>query len=158
MTIATLVRGVGNYEDTGLTPSATYYYHAVAVNDVGTTAGADYATVSTQGLPVPQAPTLLTATAVLPTSVRINFQLHGTPQQQQKQVNVLQWNGANWQVIAILPDGSSFFNKSGLAPSHTYYFQVAAINEFGETWAASYATVQTPSVASEQPCRRPRRM
>ena len=45
-------------------------------------------------------------------------------------------NGA-WVQIANLGSGSTSYAIAGLKPSTTYYFDVAAANSSGSTWASS---------------------
>ncbi len=57
-------------------------------------------------------------------------------------LNVVKWNGTAWQVIANnLPNNTYSFTDENVAPGGTYYYDVVAMNLFGETWAAAFATI-----------------
>ncbi|MBV8128816.1 MAG: fibronectin type III domain-containing protein [Planctomycetaceae bacterium] len=46
-----------------------------------------------------------------------------------------QWTGSAWTQVASLGSGSTSYAVNGLSPNTTYYFDVAASNAAGTTWA-----------------------
>jgi hypothetical protein len=54
-----------------------------------------------------------------------------------------EWNGSAWQQIGSLNGNTTSYTVSGLHVSTTYYFDVAATNSTGTTWAANYQSITT---------------
>ena len=63
-----------------------------------------------------------------------------------------QWTGSAWTQVASLGSGSTSYAVNGLSPNTTYYFEVAASNAAGTTWANYQgATTFQNTVAVDHP-------
>jgi hypothetical protein len=61
-----------------------------------------------------------------------------------------EWTIGGWVQIANLASSSTSYAATGLAPGSLYYFQVAASNAAGATWA-DYQSISTPLVPTAAP-------
>jgi hypothetical protein len=78
----------------------------------------------------PAAPSF-TATAVSGTQINLSWQ--GVAGASGYLID--EWANGAWQQIASLSSGNTSYAVTGLSPGTTYYFDVAAVNAAGTTWA-----------------------
>jgi hypothetical protein len=86
----------------------------------------------TTPLTPPAAPSF-TATAVSATQINLAW----TPVAGATGYLVDQWINGAWAQVGSLSSGSTSYTVTGLSPNTTYYFDVAAYNAAGTTWANS---------------------
>ncbi len=142
-TIASLGSGSTSYAVTGLSPGSTYSFEVGAANSAGTDwAGSQNATTLSAAV-APNAPTF-TLTPVSSAQININWnQVSGATS-----YAVGEWINGTWTTIASLGSGSTSYSVTGLSQGVTYYFEVAAANSVGTTWAAWQSAVTlAPPVA-----------
>ena len=109
-------------------------------------------TNSATTLTPPAAPSF-TATAVSATQINLAW----TPVAGATGYLVDQWINGAWKQVGSLGSGSTGYAVTGLSPNTTYYFDVAAYNAAGTTWA-NYQSATTQNTVSRRPRRsRPRR-
>jgi hypothetical protein len=144
--IGTVGSNVTTYTDSGRSPSTTYYYQVAAFNSAGTAWAAYYATVTTPAaaVTVPNAPSNLAGTAASATQVNLSWVDNSNNEAGFK---IDRWNSSTsaWVQIGTVGSNVTTYTDTGLSPSTTYYYDVAAYNSAGTAWAASYATVTTLS-------------
>ncbi|HET6880907.1 MAG TPA: C2 family cysteine protease, partial [Pirellulales bacterium] len=123
----------------GLNPHTTYYFDVAAYNSAGTD-WANYNTVTTlQGAPL--APSV---TATPTSSSQVNLSWNSVSGATGYAVD--EWVNGAWKQIGNFNSGVTSVAVTGLNPNTTYYFDVAAYNSAGTTWA-NYNTVTTPSAS-----------
>ncbi|MBV8610893.1 MAG: fibronectin type III domain-containing protein [Singulisphaera sp.] len=140
--------GSTSYAVTGLGPNTLYYFDVGASNAAGTTwANPQGATTRAATLTPPAAPAF-TATAV--SATQINLAWTGVAGATSYVVD--RWTGSAWTQVASLGSGSTSYAVNGLSPNTTYYFEVAASNAAGTTWANYQgATTFQNTVAVDHP-------
>ena len=62
-----------------------------------------------------------------------------------------EWVNGAWKQIASLGSGSTSYAVTGLSANTTYYFDVAAYNAAGTTWANSQSATTENTVAVDHP-------
>ncbi|MBV8383584.1 MAG: fibronectin type III domain-containing protein [Planctomycetaceae bacterium] len=146
--VASLGSGSTSYAVNGLSPNTTYYFDVAASNAAGTTwANYQGATTRAATLTPPAAPAF-TATAV--SATQINLAWTGVAGATSYVVD--RWTGSAWTQVAGLGSGSTSYAVNGLSPNTTYYFEVAASNAAGTTWANYQgATTFQNTVAVDHP-------
>ena len=117
---------------TGLSPNTTYYFDVAAYNAAGTTWANSQSATTFQNTVLPAAPTF-TATAVSATQINLAW----TPVAGATGYQVDEWINGVWKQIGSLGSSSTGCAVTGLSPNTTYYFDVAAYNAAGTTWANS---------------------
>lgn len=141
-----------NHTFTGLTPNRTYYIQVQAKKTVN---GIDYwsgwsmsGVFQTDRLSPPGAPTLVTAVAKSPTQVEITWKDNSSNEDKFRISFSPQATGP-WSTVAILDANAVIFTKTGngIEPNTSYYFQVCALNDGGESCAVS-GRVTTPAVTT----------
>ncbi len=136
--IATLAAGSTTYTDNNLAATTAYYYDLIAFNAGGQTWAATYCGATTQAIPTapPLAATNLSATVLSSSSVRINWKLNGGGE---STIYVAKWNGSSWQMISLLPQGTTTFTDTAAVAGNNFYLVITA-NNFGWTWSSTYAS------------------
>ncbi len=128
-----------SYAVTGLSPNTTYNLDVAAYNAAGTTwANSQSATTLSQNTVSPAAPSF-TAKAV--SATQINLAWTGVAGATGYLVD--EWINSAWKQIGSLGSSSTGCAVTGLSPNTTYYFDVAACNAAGTTWANSYQSATT---------------
>jgi chitodextrinase len=140
--IATLVGTTTSYASTGLSPQTNYTFNISAYDEVGNTSnesGPVSATTLAPDITPPTFPTYLTATAIDPTDV------------------VLQWNPSidpdgvagyyiyrgGTEISTVV--GTTTYEDSGLATGTYYIYYVTAYDNAGNVSGPDYASVTTPA-------------
>jgi len=135
--------GGATVSKTGLTAGTTYYYHLVAVNANGSTAGSQF-TVTTASLP--GVPGVATSSALTPTSFTLTM-----PSKPANTTSLtLQTSsdsGATWTDANTGLSSGQPVSKTGLTAGTTYYYRVLAVNAYGST-AGTQFTVTTSALPS----------
>jgi hypothetical protein len=121
----------------GLTPNTTYYFDVAACNSDGNT-WADSQSVTTLATITPPAAPSFTATALSGTQVSLSW--NSVPGATGYLVD--EWINGGWSQVGSFDSNATGTTVSGLTPNTTYYFDVAACNSTGTTWA-DYQSVTT---------------
>ncbi|GAB3912404.1 hypothetical protein GCM10028803_55620 [Larkinella knui] len=138
------------YTDNNLTPGTEYCYRVMLV----TYEPAPYSSIvcaTTQALPPtkPNAPARLTATAVSPSQINLQwadvsdnengFQLEQSP------------DGTSWSKIADLPANTTKYENTGLSASKKYYYRIRAVNTAGTSLFSDVADATTQAAPPGAP-------
>ena len=135
------------YAVTDLSPNTTYNLDVAAYNAAGTTwANSQSATTLSQNTVLPAAPSF-TATAV--SATQINLAWKGVAGATGYLVD--EWINGAWKQIGSLGSGSTGCAVTGLSPNTTYYFDVAAYNAAGTTWANYQSATTQNTVVVDHP-------
>jgi hypothetical protein len=94
------------------------------------------------------APAAPTFTAAAASSSQVNLSWNSVSGATGYKVD--EWNGSSWVQLASLGGSATTDSITGLHAGTTYYFDVAAVNSSGTTWAA-YKSVTTPQAAPAAP-------
>jgi hypothetical protein len=125
----------------GLSPNTTYYFDVAADNATGYT-WADYQSVTTlANVTLPAAPSF-TATALSSTQVSLSW--NSVPGATSYLVD--EWINGGWSQIGSFDGNATGATVNGLNPNTTYYFDVAACNVAGNSWA-DYQSVTTSATS-----------
>jgi hypothetical protein len=133
------------YWDSGLTAETSFTYYIIAYNSKGNSAASDTSTAVTpiQGTP-PSPPTNLVATALSETSINLTWDysnssnLTGFHIYRSNSVDM-----ANKYLLATAGKDARDYLNFGLKRMTTYYYNVTAYNEDGESNPTSIASAQT---------------
>src|SRR6266850_2980753 len=138
------------YADTALSPSTAYSYAVAAYDTAGiTSAPSSAASATTQAATPPSIPTGLSASAISASQINLSWNASTDP------VGVTGYNvmrnGVLIAAVSVLT-----YADTGLSPSTTYPYTVAAFNAAGYTSAQSAPLlVTTPSSTPPGPAQRP---
>jgi len=122
--IATVGANVTKYTDTGLIPGATYTYEVRATNNIGDSLPAT-ATATTEGEP-PSAPTNLMAISVGSKSIQLTWSDNSNNETGFK---IFRDN----ELVATVPANTTTYTDTGLIKGKTYYYEVRATNNKGDS-------------------------
>src|SRR6267143_1311149 len=130
------------YADTGLSPSTAYSYTVAAYDTAGnTSAPSSAASATTQAATPPSIPTGLSATAISGSQINQSWSASTDP------VGVTGYNVMRNGVL-IAAVSALTYADTGLSPSTTYTYTVAAFNAAGYTSAPSTAASATTMPAA----------
>lgn len=139
--IATLGAGVTTFNDTGLTPGASYEYRLVAFNAAGDS-GAITGTATMQSAnTVPTAPGVLNATVLAGPQVRLNWT--DTSNNETGFVVQRRYSGWIWGDRATLGANVTTFTDTGLIRGVQYEYRVLARNAKGNSGWSNGVIVDT---------------
>ncbi len=143
--VHTTATGVTSYSNTGLAEGTAYFFKVVAYNDVGDSASTSEGTATTlANVPVPNAPTGLTATAVSTSQINLSWTDVSSNETGFK-VYAGTVSGA-LSLVATLGANATSYQRTGLATSTTYYFKVASYNTSGAALSTqASATTAAPA-------------
>ncbi len=142
--IASVGANATSFTDSGLQPSATYYYTVCAQNSAGANCATTYTYATTQSgssATMPTAPSGLSAYALSMTSIRFSWIDNSN---NESNFVIARWNGSAWMQIASVGANTTGFTDSGLSSRTTYYYTVCAQNSVGANCASTYASATTP--------------
>jgi fibronectin type 3 domain-containing protein len=117
------------YTHTGLSPNTTYYYKVSAMNSAGVeSAQSSYVSATTSSdIPVPSAPTGVTATA---SSTSITVSWYSVSGATSYKVYRSDTYYGIYTLVGSVPTGTTY-TDTGLSPNTTYYYKVTALNSAG---------------------------
>jgi hypothetical protein len=130
-----------SFVDTGLSPNATYWYYACAVNSAGEncdSASADIVWDTTLPLSVvtpPVAPTNTSVTGATLNSLTFNWADKST---NEDSFRIYHWSAADgsvWKLAGLTVANTTSFTDVGLATGATYYYYACAFNSAGQSCA-----------------------
>ncbi len=118
------------YIDNGLSASTSYCYTIVAYDNAGNSSSASTATCVTtpsSSSANPAAPSNLATTVVTPTYITLNWQ-DNSNNEVGFQIQRATSSGGPWSVVGTVGSNVTAYTDTGLSPSTTYYYEVAAFN------------------------------
>jgi fibronectin type 3 domain-containing protein len=133
-----------SFTDSGLTNGTKYFYIVSAYNSYGQSGNSSEVN-ATPALPVPVAPSGLTAAA---SNAQVMLSWTASSGATSYNVKRSTTTGSGYQTVGS-PTTASFTN-AGLANGTTYYYVVTAVNSSGESGASSQASA-TPAAAPQPP-------
>jgi fibronectin type 3 domain-containing protein len=141
-----------SYTNIGLNASTTYYYVVEAVDGDGASAASAQGSGTTLGATcsaAPSAPTGLTAVAASSTAIGLNWSAV-TPPTGCSISSYTVYGGTAPNPTAVIATGvtGTSFTNSGLTPSTTYYYTVAAVDGFGASPVSAQASTATQPTSS----------
>ena len=155
-TVPIATPATNSYSNTGLSPSTTYYYKVAAVDNAGNI-GAVSAERSATTSPAadttpPVQVTGLSATTV--SSTQINLGWTANTETDLNHYNVYRGTTAGFVVtpgttVPIATPATNSYSNTGLSPSTTYYYKVAAVDNAGNIGAVSAERSATTSPAAD---------
>lgn len=135
------------YVHNGLEPATVYSYRVYAINTVGTGPASPAATIRTQAR-VPDPPANLTATAVAPDQIDLDW----SPPEYDGGAEITEYiiehaihPEDGWTAIAT--SRRSEWSHEDLIPGETHYYRVAAVNEAGVSDPSDVASATTDDTA-----------
>jgi 6-phosphogluconolactonase (cycloisomerase 2 family) len=144
----TKIAGIGTnaYTHTILTAGTPYYYIITAVNAGGESA----ASAEVSGIPIPAAPTGVTATTASSTQIDIGW----TSATGATYYNIYRSTSAGVAIIPanlIASAAAGPFGNSGLAPNTIYYYVVTSVGVSGESTGSTEVSATTNMTAPSAP-------
>jgi fibronectin type 3 domain-containing protein len=133
-----------DYTDKNLDPETTYYYKVKACNSYGDSPLSDSVSATTLPVPVltPNTPTDLSSTTVLKDKLQITWSKVSNAA---RYVIYRSLTGLNDDYQLINTTVSNSYNDFELTPGTTYYYKIAARNEYGDSPLSDPISVTTLS-------------
>ena len=128
--IATLAAGTATYQDTSLPANGSYSYRLRAYNTAGNSPYSAVAAGATL-MPVPAAPSSLSASAVSASQINISWQNNAT--NAQGFLIERQTGAGSWTQIASVAAGATSYQDTSLAANTAYSYRVRAYNIGGDS-------------------------
>ena len=139
--VVTMGAGRTAYSVTGLSASTLYTFRVRAYNTVGESANSNLASATTQGLPVPSAPTGLSASVAGDTQINLSWTDTASNEDGFKLERSA--GGGAFVQIANLLSGVTTYANSGLTPGTAYTYRVRAYNAGGDSGFSNTGTAST---------------
>jgi len=145
--IATVGVNTTSYQNTGLSPSTTYYYRIYAYNAEGNSSYSNTANATTNEVS-PNAPSGLSATAASSTQINLSWTDNSSNESGFK-IERSPDGSSGWTQIAEVGANTTSYQNTGLSPSTTYYYRVYAYNAAGNSSYSNTANATTPALDYE---------
>ena len=134
-----------SYSDTGLTPGTTYYYQVAATDSSGEgTRTAEFSAATAAQLP---APGNVTAQAQGPNSIQLTWDAVGSA----TGYRIFRSDSSSGPFSEIGTETGTSYTDTGLTPSTTYYYQVAAYDASGDGVRSANASATTQAAPLPAP-------
>ncbi len=139
--------GATSYQDTGRSPSTTYYYRVKATNSTTSSSYSNTASAATQATPAVNAPTGLAATAVSTSQINLAWTDNSS---NETGFTIQRDTNSSFTAPQTFTVGSGVtsYQSTGLAAATTYYYRVKATN--GST-SSAYSTTASATTQSPAP-------
>ncbi|MBI5778803.1 MAG: fibronectin type III domain-containing protein [Planctomycetes bacterium] len=137
------------YTNTGLSENTTYWYRVLAINGGGSS-GYSNAKSATTLLPLPTAPSTMTATAASSSQINLAWQDNSSNETGFK-VERSPNGSTGWGVILTPTANSTSISNTGLSASTTYYYRILAYNATGNSGYSNNASATTFEVPPVTP-------
>ena len=146
--IATLAAGSTSYDDSGLTPSTTYYYRVVAANSAGTAASNEASATTPAALQLPSAPTNLVATAASGSQIDLAWNDNASNESGFRIERAPDVSGApgTYAEVAVVGANVTGYSDAGLAAGTRYWYRVRAYNTDGNSAYSNAVAARTNDV------------
>ena len=144
--VGTVSANVTSYINTGLNSSTTYTYRVRASNTGGYSAYSTTTSATTPAVPIPTAPSGLTAT--VDSSSKVTLKWSDNANNESNYYVERSVNGAAYSVVATLSANTTTYANSSLSSGTTYAFRVRAGNSGGYSAYSAVATTKTSSPSS----------
>jgi hypothetical protein len=140
--IATVGLDIAAYSDMGLMPGTIYCYRIRTYNEAGDSNYSNEANATTLPLP-PSPPTGLTTTAVSPIQINLSWTDNSNNEVGFKIERKEGSGGAYFQIATVGPN-ITVYSDRGLTPNTTYYYNVRAYNENGDSSSSEASATTFP--------------
>ncbi|WP_052661601.1 fibronectin type III domain-containing protein, partial [Clostridium aceticum] len=122
-----------SYNDTGASPSTTYYYRIIAFNSGGASPYSDEVNATTQGVIVnpPAKPTKLTTIGIFSDKINLSW-VDNADSEAGYKVERKTGNG-NFMEIIVLGPNRTTYSDTGISPNTVYTYRVRAYNTGGNS-------------------------
>lgn len=139
--IATMEANATSYNNTGLSPETSYSYKVTAYNEGGESESSNEITITIirEKMP-PSAPFDLVATAVSSTQIDLTWK---ETSENEKGFYVYRKYANDFRKIAVLDSDTTSYSDSSLDPETTYWYEVTAYNDDGESSPSDEASATT---------------
>ena len=135
-----------SWQDTGLTPSTTYYYRVLTGNTYGFSGYSNVAEVITLGPPA--APTSLSATTVDDGRIDLSWTDNAV---NELSFRVERNSGGGYSPVAYPNADETSYSDTGLTQNTTYTYRVIAHNDYGDSDPSNEDSATTQGVPTEAP-------
>ncbi|MEW6026546.1 MAG: fibronectin type III domain-containing protein [Planctomycetota bacterium] len=133
--IAEVGSGTITFNNTGLSPTTTYWYRVRAYNTAGNSGYSNVISGTTLAPPPPNAPSNLTATPQNINNIQLNWQDNSGDETEFRVYRST--DGVSYTRIATTTANSTIYYDTTVSPSITYWYRVTAYNANGESSYAS---------------------
>jgi M6 family metalloprotease-like protein len=141
--LATVSANVTSYNNSGLSPNATWFYRVSAFAGADTSTWSNTASATTFDVP-PVAPASMSATPASSSQINLAWADSANNETGYRVEQSLN-GGGTWSTIATLGANSIGYNNTGLAANTIYHYRVAAFNSAGDSgFATANATTNPP--------------
>jgi carboxypeptidase T len=141
--IATVGPNVTSYSSTGLTASTSYSYRVHTYNTVGDSDYSNTASTTTPALPIPIAPSNLTAAAVSSTQINLTWVDNDSTETGFKIERCTGAGCSDFAQMATVGSNVTSYSNTGLTASTSYSYRVRAYNSVGDSDDSNPATAVT---------------
>lgn len=144
--IADLAANITTYQNTGLTAATDYQYRVRAVNAVGASAYSNTGSAKTQNVPVPGAPTNLTAVPTAPDLIQLRW-AKPTGNAAEIVIERAKGDGSFAQIAKVAATVLQYEDKAKLETAE-YFYRIKAVNAGGESPYSLLAIVHAASIVT----------
>ncbi|MBI4860397.1 MAG: fibronectin type III domain-containing protein, partial [Candidatus Riflebacteria bacterium] len=142
--VATVGPDTEAWDDSGLSPSTTYYYRVRASSALGNSAYCTAASATTSAASPPAAPSGLGVTANSSTTTSLAW-TDSSSNEDGFEIDRKTGAGGTYAQVATVGPDTTAWDDSGLSPSTTYYYRVKAYNTAGSSADSNEASATTPA-------------
>jgi len=140
ITLDTLPASTTVHQISGCTPYATRHYRLRSLGEFGASAWINFPSVTPGGF-APKPPSSLSAVALSPNEIRLNWIDNS---QIEESYEIVVRNGIYWTLETTRPADTTQFVFTSLQPNSTYAYNIRAVNRFGASQYATAVEVTTP--------------
>ncbi len=142
--INSVASNVTSFVDSGVKANTQYGYEIVAVNGGGVSSPSGQASVKT--IPLPKAPTKITATPVSLTSIQLAW-TNGAISQTGLEIMERIGSSKVWTLVSTLASDATSFLSDELTPNTQYAYEILAMSGNAASKASAAVTVKTGLLA-----------
>ncbi|HEY3324108.1 MAG TPA: lamin tail domain-containing protein [Planctomycetota bacterium] len=142
MQIAALPANSSSWRDSGRQPVTSYSYRVIAYHDYSASSPSNTATATTMNVPVPTAPSGLTAQGNSPTGALLGW-VDNSGNETSFTIERSNNGAGDWAQVGSAAANATDWQDNNLQPSRTYYYRVFALNQGGPSTASNTANATT---------------